>query len=493
MSVYVIAIGGTGAKFAEAVAHLAAAGFYSKGDYSEKIEILFVDPDKGNGNLKASDGTVKVYQKCAETIDRGINKNLDWWMQTEVNLFQGGLWSPFKVQDKFRLRDVFKYDDYDDDDKKSIRHLFDVLYTPEERDLDLKEGFRGRPAVGAAVMTQLRQQKKAGDSWDKLVQKILADYHADPGNPPKVFLCGSIFGGTGASGFPTLGRLITNELQGEAKGNILNKIKLGGLLMLPYFRFSSYGQDEKETVYARAEEFILKTEAALRYYGTQDLKFDAVYLLGMPTMTNVENFSTGGGTQRNQPHILELYAGLALRDFIFTEKPEERQVILLNRKQSNMISWDDLPDKDETRKKLIDAARFAYLWVSVIVPDLEHARTKLREVNFAVRFYDSTSIKESSEWDQINAIKDWSESYLKWLGVLHENGSGLNWLNTPSFFNRGKLSLDQQQFSNLVKTKGDIDAARLLTQLNNRDIQGVSKNTTGLAKALYRVLSEKSV
>ena len=69
MSVYVIAIGGTGAKFAESVAHLAAAGFYSKGNHSEKIEILFVDPDKGNGNLKASDGAVKIYKKCAATID----------------------------------------------------------------------------------------------------------------------------------------------------------------------------------------------------------------------------------------------------------------------------------------------------------------------------------------------------------------------------------------------------------------------------------------
>lgn len=494
MSVYVIAIGGTGAKFIEAVSHLAAAGLYTTGGRTEKIEVLFVDPDKGNGNLKAADSAIKTYRKCAETIDQGINSTLNWWMQTEVNFFQQGLWSPFREQDEFRLRDAFRYDNYNGD-KESIRHLFDVLYTEKERDVLLKDGFLGRPAIGSAIMTQLRQNATANESWNQLIEKIDSDLKTEPNNPPQVFLCGSIFGGTGASGFPTLGRLIAKELGNTQRGNLLSKVKLGGLLMLPYFRFASDGKEEKDAVFARSEEFPLKTEASLRYYATQDLKFDTVYLLGLPTMTNVENRGKGGGDQRNNPHILELYAGLALRDFIFTEKPDNKQVILLSRKQANEIIWDDVPDRDETRQKLTNAAQFAYIWLSAIVPDLEYAKTKLRDVNFAIKFYNKDgAINQSGEWDKINAIKDWSEAYLKWLGILHENGSGLKLFNTTTFYDQGKLKLDRVKLPDIVGQAKDKDInVFVLSNLSTQKIQGISDGTTGLAKALYRLLSEKNI
>ena len=370
MSVYVIAIGGTGTKIIEAVCHLAAAGIYAQDERIPKIEILFVDPDKGNGNLEKASEAIATYEKFSKTIDnKEINSPLNWWIQTELKFL--GLWTPFQKADEFRLRDAFKYDNYNGN-KEAIRHLFDVLYTEKERDVLLKDGFLGRPAIGSAIMTQLRQNVTTNESWNEFIEKIDSDVKIDANNPPQVFLCGSIFGGTGASGFPTLGRLIAKELDNPEKGNLLQKVKLGGLLMLPYFRFTS--KEDKEAVFARSEEFLLKTEAALRYYGTQDLKFDTVYLLGMPTMTNVEKFSKGGSDQKNNPHLLELYAGLALRDFIFTPKPDERQVILLSRNKDNEITWDDVPDRDEVRQKLTNAARFAYTWLAKIVPELEHAK-----------------------------------------------------------------------------------------------------------------------
>ncbi len=108
MSVYIIAIGGTGARFAEAVVHLGAAGLYAQGNQVENLEILFVDPDKGNGNVEGAVRTLKIYQECAQVIDGGIDKNLNWWMQTEVKQFEGGLWSPFEDSNQSKLRDVFK-------------------------------------------------------------------------------------------------------------------------------------------------------------------------------------------------------------------------------------------------------------------------------------------------------------------------------------------------------------------------------------------------
>jgi len=69
MSVYVIAIGGTGTKIVEAVCHLAAAGIYTQGERIPKIEILFVDPDKGNGNLKEADGAIATKTRIFRVVD----------------------------------------------------------------------------------------------------------------------------------------------------------------------------------------------------------------------------------------------------------------------------------------------------------------------------------------------------------------------------------------------------------------------------------------
>ncbi len=357
-----------------------------------------------------------------------------------------------------------------------------MLYTKGEREQDLKEGFRGRLAIGSGIMTQLGL-----GSWDRLISQIKADCNQGD-NYPKVFLCGSIFGGTGASGFPTLGRRLFNDLK---EGNILNFLKSRGLLMLPYFSFSSPGQDEKE-VFARSEEFILKTETALRYYGSQDWS-DAVYLLGMPSLTKIEDFSTGGASQRNQPHILELYGAMALRDFIFTDKPEKKEVVLLSRKESNTITWDDLPDKVEARQKLVNAARFAYGWLSGVVPDLKHARTKPGDIFYVPRFYRNQMLNQTDEWDKIKAIENWAKAYLTWLGTLHSSVSGLDWFNCNAFFKKGELQIDRENFRDIFGHFNRIEFVRVLKKLNNEGIQGENKGTVGLAKALYRVIDSIKV
>ena len=65
MTLYLIAIGGTGAKCAEAVVHLAAANLLGK----DSIRIMFVDQDKSNGNLARTKDTVDAYRQCQELFE----------------------------------------------------------------------------------------------------------------------------------------------------------------------------------------------------------------------------------------------------------------------------------------------------------------------------------------------------------------------------------------------------------------------------------------
>ncbi|MDJ0903436.1 MAG: hypothetical protein QNJ55_32030 [Xenococcus sp. MO_188.B8] len=484
MSTYIIAIGGTGAKVVETVVHLAAAGIYPQDLETEDLQILFVDQDRGNGHTTAADRALNSYRKCSETIKGRINEEYPWWMKTKVEQFQGGGWSLFNEPSE-SLKDAFRYEDYREN--STIRNLFDVLYTKEEREISLKDGFVGRPAIGSAIMTKMTQEQVNRDNWTALIDEIEADCRGGGTSRPKIFLCGSIFGGMGASGFPTLGRLIVQEL-GEEGRNVLNDVKLGGLLMLPYFQFKSSGEKQ---VQARSEEFILRTEAALRYYETQGLKFDTVYLLGTPSLTMVNKFSTGGGDQRNPPLFLELYGGLALRDFLLKDKPQQRNVVLLNRQSSRAVTWEDIPERNEVKAKLVNAAHFAHAWISAIDEDLKYARQKFRDVRWAKNFFNSDQIQREEYVDEFNAISGWCEEYLKWLFSLHHYGNGVNWFNATAFASLEKneeirLKRDRNEFSNLVKSGSGKQINDILKQLRKtNNIEAENKGTVGLAKALY--------
>ncbi|WP_375493378.1 hypothetical protein [uncultured Nostoc sp.] len=473
MSVYILAIGGTGAKFAEAVAHAAAVGIFSKDFPPEDLHILFVDPDKGNGNLSAATTTIGIYQKCQTKINGDSSIS---WMQTKINSW--GSLSPFADAD-IRLRDYFKYDDYNGE-KVKIQHLFDVLYTKGERDLYLRDGFLGRPAIGAAVMSLIKNR----ETWSTLLNRIKEDI--DGNRQPKIFLCGSIFGGTGASGFPTLGRLLADELD---KDNRLKRVKLGGLLMLPYFQFPHPRNLSKDEISARSEEFILKTKAALDYYGTQNLKFDKIYLLGTPTLTNIDYLGKGSKEQRNQPHFLELFAAGAVRELVFKEDP--KKLGILARKNPNFVTWDDVPDRDEVKKNLSNAVRFAFVWISTIEPDLNYARTTRRQqgVAYSLRFFNTQELNDDQEIDKINTIKEWCEQYLIWIGTLHRHAGNnkLELFNIHAFLEtNGELKKDRKEFPNLVVGSPGVEINRILTQLDANAIGQPNRGAVGLAKALYQ-------
>ncbi len=480
MTAYIIAIGGTGAKIVESIIHATAFGLFSTKDKTEDLQILLIDPDTGNGNAIAAKQTFGIYQKSYQIFNTNQDRP---WMSSKIESIKS--WSIFDNAN-VKLKDVFGYTNYKSDDPR--KHLFDILYTKQEREVDLKEGFRGRPAIGAAIISQWSQESSNTTNWKALIDEIDKDYTT--GKEPKVFLCGSIFGGTGASGLPTVGRLLANQLGADGK-NLLAKIKLGCLLFLPYFQFSPPRNSQE--LFARPEEFGLKTEAALRYLGTQNLEFETVYLLGTPTLSAVDKFSSGGSSQYNPSHFLEFYGALALRDFLFTPKPLSYQVVVLSRKQQHSVTWTDIPDGNEVRIKLIAASRFAFAWLSAIVPSLEHARQRPRDVMWLQRFFNNQELRDPDEQNKIDAITDWCENYLQWLGVLHRSVSGVKWLNSDAFLAPdGLLKTDDiREFSNLGPAGIQTSINDILPKLYPRNIEKPNRCTVGLAKALYQKISQE--
>lgn len=432
MSYYVIGIGGTGAKCIEALAHLCAAGVVPDGE----LYSVFVDPDKANGSLERAEITLRQYVSCGQ-----LNLGTTDLFKTRMVIAEPGVWSPFEDEAQPRLDNFFRYNHLQAT-KREVANLFDVLYSTDEKTTGLDEGFRGHPSIGAAVMaTTLRLGKS--EPWKTFRDKIAQDIKAKAG--AKIILVGSIFGGTGASGIPTIARLIREELKRIGQ----QKAQLGTVLMLPYFSFATV---TGEVLKANSDNFLLNTQAALQYYSQQDyLKiYDAVYLLGDYTMSPVNDESIGGRAQRNEPHFMELYAALSCADF-FRDNVSGYKMIA--RREPGVVSWDDLPynpSAADLRRKIDALVRFAFAYLSSYYPMLDYINKngKSYQAPWYVNIFERNNLSlPAAMQTDLPKLKAYCESFLLWLANVQTSARDLNinLINYQAFSRK-----EQQDDKNLV-------------------------------------------
>lgn len=406
MNYYAIGIGGTGAKCIEALTHLSAAGMIPDGE----LYSMFVDPDKANGSLERAQITLQQYVDCEKRLALGSTD----FLKTRVVRPDPDVWSPFGDEARPRLGSFFKYSDLEVE-QPAAAHLFDVLYSRSEKETRLDMGFRGHPSIGAAVMAKTVKLGEV-EPWQTFRKQMAID--AGGGAGARIFLFGSIFGGTGAAGFPTIARLMHNEL--ESMGGA-EHIKIGGALVLPYFSFIPEGDEDE--LKANCENFLMDTQVALKYYH-QERKtniYDSVYLFGDECLSPVK-YSIGAKTQRNEPHFIELYASLAAIDFFKGGETQENQYFMLARHQENHLGWNDLPDGNggnTVKEKIEQLARFAFAYLGAYLPALEEIRTGGRSYRFPwfVNFFEreKINIADNSTQELLGHVKAFCESYLKWL------------------------------------------------------------------------------
>ncbi len=339
------------------------------------------------------------------------------------------------------------------------------------------------------------------EPWRSFINEIVNN--SSSGGETKVLLCGSIFGGTGASGLPTIGRLIANKLEKEG---VREKVKLGCIFALPYFNFPKGSANEQ--VYASSDLFLLNTEAALRYYREQAQQFDAKYLIGNQTFEKLGEFSIGKDTQINRPHFVEFYAALAARNF-FCEQPEEA-VHVISRHQTGLLRWDDIPNSNEVKSKLVNATRFAFIWLADFQFQLQLGKNQgigeLNGLGWFDKFFQGKALfrktrthlpdlSEAQQQEAIKTIDNWCQDYLRWLSDIHIcdsekielfkarehflNGRGLKPENFADLLFDESRTKDDLTQDNLVKLKNTI------SELDTTKFGEPNQGVAGLAKAVY--------
>ena len=434
MSRYLIGVGGTGAKCVEATVHLAAAGILPR----ERLFVQFVDPDGANGSVNRAVSALRAYAAVQEPLRLGVEATDELnAFRTPIEVGNPEVWTPFSDKTRRKLGDVLGYRELEVEAPTAAR-LFDVLYSAEERAQDLGEGFRGHPSIGAAVLAHTLSFKTEG-TWAQLADSI--QQNLSNNNEAHVFLTGSIFGGTGASGIPTIGRLVRDEVFGDQHVGG----RLGAALALPYFSFR-FG-DRAENLRADASSFVPNTKAALKYYhqkGYLDI-FDALYVFGEARLEEEAEASVGGNTQINTPHPAELYAALAAADFFHGQ--ERKGLQITSRAAADRITWRDLPwmGLASVESRLLTFTRFAFAFLGVYYPVLHENPKKGRYrypwlVDHFDLTEDSTDVQQRTE-----SLAQYCRSYLDWLAALHGvERPALDLVEWSVFASRnGRLSLKE--------------------------------------------------
>ena len=132
------------------------------------------------------------------------------------------------------------------------------------------------------------------------------------GGGDKIFIISSIFGGTGASGFPLLLKNIRSANQNLSNFALLQNAPIGAVSVLPYFGVKpDYNSSiDKST-------FVSKTKAALSYYehGVTNGSLNSMYYIGDNRNKDYDN-NEGSFAQQNEAHFVELASALAIVDFV---------------------------------------------------------------------------------------------------------------------------------------------------------------------------------
>ena len=417
---FLILLGGTGAKCGEILIHMCANGYLE----CDRLDILYIESDSNNGNGKQLENVVNLYKKCKEQY-LIKESSISFFFKTEISFDKK---SPVEGYERFR--ELASPSGQDIVGINSAEMLMKALYSEEEQNMKISDGFFAHPNVGSAFFAA---------NMDKIMDKYCKLMQSDKGELKhiKVFMIGSIFGGTGASSLPTISKYLKKKLVGESDNkNINEQVKIGGCMVLPYFSFSRENVRKKiisgEDVNIEADKFVTKTRAALKYFKKVDEKqdsnvFDCLYLLGHDQYDVRGNYQTAGGEQRNMPHITEFYSAMSAVDFF--EGSMEQYGRFFAVVPSEKISWPDIHKYPSGYFNFFVMMRFAIVMKSLILEELfDHTKEKkLKEKARDIPwFYDflngrdrSSDMDEDKLYGYFDAISKYCDEYIRWFAELN--------------------------------------------------------------------------
>jgi hypothetical protein len=417
---YVFGIGGTGSRVIKSLAMLLASGV----DIN-KFEVVpvIIDPDEANGDVTRTIDLLKNYQQIHNKLSY-TDADKNQFFKTKISNITQNFRLVLNDIKNERFKDYIQYSSLDENNKA----LINLLFSEENLNADMEVGFKGNPNIGSVVLNQFKQSED------------FINFASSFSQEDRIFIISSIFGGTGAAGFPLLVKNIRNADQGLSTWKYLQDAPIGAITMLPYF---GVAPDEESKI--DKSTFISKAKAALSYYEKNisgNNSINALYYLGDDITKDYPNVE-GAANQKNDAHFLEMAAAFSIIDFA---KKEANELVNINGKaespiyhefgiksNSNSLIFENLGDSTQLllKKPLTQYTNFLlYLRDKIAESTDQNWAKNLSISNFLTQPFYS------------NYLKRFNQYYLEWLNEMAHNQRGFSPLN---------LDVDETNLFEMVK------------------------------------------
>src|SRR5882672_2325718 len=246
---FVFGIGGTGARVMKSLTMLLASGIKTK-DY-EIIPIL-IDPHESLPELNSCKTLMKLYSDIHKSLYKDVTDVTDGYFHTPLDTLASispgtGIKEGFGIDGEYGITFGQFIEKNNLPQSSNTADFLSLLYSQSDNfNKSLSVGFKGNPNVGSVVLNSVRDTQ------------FFRAFETVFGVDDRVFIISSIFGGTGAAGFP----LLLKNLR-QHTNSMIRDSKIGALTVMPYFKLSDPdgGSEEKSDI--DSKNFLIKTKSAL--------------------------------------------------------------------------------------------------------------------------------------------------------------------------------------------------------------------------------------
>ena len=394
--IFVFGIGGTGSRVMRSLTMLMATGVKFGAD---EIVPIIIDPDTANADLTRTVSLLNNYSSIRNELSFS-NDNQSRFFRTEIE----------QILPNYTLR-------INDTDDKSFKQFIEfasmsktnkaftkMLFSDKNLESSMEIGFKGNPNIGSVVLNQIA----SSDDFN-----VFANSFSDG---DRIFIVSSIFGGTGASGFPLLLKTLRTG-NNFPNHDLINRAVIGAVTILPYFKLQQSDDSEIDS-----STFISKTKSALAYYEQNISKngsINALYYLADDVAKTYENHE-GGSAQQNDAHLIEFLGATAIINFSNSKFESTSNMELGIKDHASVVSFDTF------YRRMRDLLYRPMVQFTLMANALTHKLSTFTSNTFNANkgnfddFYNGLFFSD---------LELFFNKYLEWLKEMKDNKRSLNLFN----------------------------------------------------------------
>lgn len=209
----------------------------------DEVVPIIIDPDTSNADLTRTVSLLNKYSAIRSNLQFSAG-NESRFFRTEIKQILPNYTLLINDTDDKSFQQFIDYASM----SKANQALTKMLFSDKNLQSSMEVGFKGNPNIGSVVLNQIAHS----DDFET--------FASDFSDGDRIFIISSIFGGTGASGFPLLLKTLRTG-NNFPNHDIINRASIGAITILPYFKLK---QDDESEI--DSSTFISKTKSALAYY-----------------------------------------------------------------------------------------------------------------------------------------------------------------------------------------------------------------------------------